>query len=66
MVHLTQEIQKAYNAGGFRERYAIEHGAARAVTINGHRCIMFTYSKNDTYQDANGATFDTARGAWIN
>lgn len=60
------EMQKAYNAGGLRERYAMEHGNKTTITVNGHKCYKFTYSKNSSYQDANGATFDTARGAWIN
>ena len=56
---------RAYNVGGFRERYAMDHGNKAIVFINGALCYKFTYSKYDEYQDANGATFDTRRGAWI-
>ena len=34
---------EAYNAAGFRERYAME---------NGNKCYKFTYSKDVDYQDA--------------
>lgn len=62
----SAETQKAYNAGGFRERYAMEHGNKSVIFANGHKCIKYTYSKYNEYQDANGATFDTVRGVWIN
>ena len=61
----SAEMKKAYESAGFRERYAMEHGNRTMVYINGHKCIKFTYSKHTEYQDANGATFDTVRGAWI-
>ena len=61
----TQEQIKMYSAGGYRERYAMEHGNRATVYISGNKCIKFTYSKKIPYQDANGATFDTVRGAWI-
>lgn len=60
------ETMKAYTAGGFRERYAMEHGNRATVYINGNKCYKYTYSKHTEYQDANGATFDTVRGVWIN
>lgn len=59
------EMKKAYAAAGFRERYAMENGNRSTVYINGHKCIKFTYSSTKEYQDANGATFDTVRGVWI-
>lgn len=62
----SQELQKAYNAGGWRERYAMENGNKTVIYINGHKCYKYTYSANREYQDANGATFDTVRGCWIN
>ena len=62
----SQELQKAYNAGGWRERYAMENGNKTVIYINGHKCYKYTYSHNKEYQDANGATFDTVRGCWIN
>lgn len=60
------EKQTAYNNGGFRERYAMEHGNATPVYINGNKCIKYTYSKSKEYQDANGATYNTITKQWIN
>lgn len=62
----SDEMKKAYAAGGFRERYAMENGNKATVYINGHKCLKFTYSANKEYQDANGATYDTARQMWVN
>lgn len=62
---MKNEMKKAYATAGFRERYAMENGNRATVYINGHKCIKFTYSKSIEYQDANGATFDTVRGVWI-
>lgn len=61
----SEELKKAYTVGGFRERYAMENGNKTVVYINGHKCHKYTYSVNKEYQDANGATFDTVRGCWI-
>lgn len=66
MKYKSVEMQKAYAAGGFRERYAMEHGNKTTLIINGRKCYKFTYSPCKEYQDANGATFDTVRGVWIN
>lgn len=75
MVHLTEgakmkfnsiELQKAYNAGGFRERYAMEHGNKSVIYVHGEKCYKYTYSTKLEYQDANGATYNTVRGSWIN
>lgn len=63
--HKSDEMKNAYAVAGFRERYAMENGNRATVYINGHKCIKFTYSEFIEYQDANGATFDTVRGAWI-
>ena len=63
---IEKYIKKAYNAGGFRERYAMQHGSPRVVIINGNKCITWIYCYSDEYQDANGATFDTVRSTWIN
>jgi hypothetical protein len=60
------EKQAAYNSGGFRERYAMEHGNAITIYINGNKCIKYTYSNSKEYQDANGAVYDTVRKQWIN
>ena len=62
----SETMKKAYNAGGFRERYAMDHGNKSEKIINGHICYKFTFSKYDDFQDANGATYDATRGAWIN
>ena len=62
----SQELKKAYTVGGFRERYAMENGNKAVIYINGHKCYKYTYSAHKEYQDANGATFDTVRGCWIN
>lgn len=60
------EMKKAYTAGGFRERYAMENGNKTVIYVHGEKCYKFTYSTHKEYQDANGATYNTARGAWIN
>lgn len=60
------EMKEAYNNGGYRERYAMENGNKAVIYINGHKCFKFTYSTRKEYQDANGATYDTVRKAWIN
>lgn len=59
------ELREAYNRGGFRERYAMENGNRATIYINGVKCYKYTYSTAATYQDANGAIYDTARRAWI-
>lgn len=46
------EMKKAYEKGGFRERFAMENGNRSTVFINGHKCYKFTYSKSKEYQDA--------------
>lgn len=62
----SQELKKAYTVGGWRERYAMENGNKTVIYISGHKCYKYTYSTHREYQDANGATFDTVRGCWIN
>ena len=59
------ELCEAYSLAGFRERYAMEHGNRATVYINGEKCYKFTYSKYKEFQDANGATYNTVRGVWI-
>lgn len=59
------ELQKAYNNGGYRERYAMENGNKTTVYINGCKCFKFTYSKYISFQDANGATYNTITNTWI-
>lgn len=62
----SEELKKAYTVGGWRERYAMEYGNKKVIYIDGHKCYKYTYSAHEEYQDANGATFDTVRGCWIN
>ena len=57
--------KEAYDAGGYRERYAMDHGTKEIKMVNGHRLWIFNYSLDDPYQDANGATYDCKKGAWI-
>lgn len=55
----------AYNAGGYRERYAMDNGDREIRMVNGHRLWIFRYSNDDPYQDGNGATFDCKERKWI-
>lgn len=59
------EMLEAAKYAGYRERYAIANGERRTRWINGHKCYVFEYSTKLEYQDANGATYDTVRRAWI-
>lgn len=61
----SKEMKTAYKVGGYRERYAMEHGNKTTVYINGHKCFKFTHSEYLEYQDWNGATYDTVTGKWI-
>lgn len=63
---LNEEMKTARSLAGWRERYAMEHGKRATIYINGEKCYKFTYSTENEYQDANGATFNTARRAWTN
>ena len=59
-------MQNAYKAGGYRERYAMDHHTTMQVKKeNGHKLLVFYYSPADPYQDANGATYDVRKGAWV-
>jgi hypothetical protein len=60
------EKQTAYNTGGWRERYAMKNGNASTLYVNGEKCIKYTYSSAASYQDANGATYNTIKKQWIN
>lgn len=62
----ANERAKAAQAAGYREKYAMQHGRARRKQQNGETLYIFTYSKTDVYQDANGATWSATRKAWIN
>ena len=56
----------AYNSGGYRERYAMDHGTKEIKMVNGHRMWIFNYSPDNPYQDGNGATFGCKTKTWIN
>lgn len=58
-------MAKARQTAGAREKFAMEIGNRQTIFANGHKCYKFTYSVYEPYQDANGATFDTVRGQWI-
>lgn len=62
----SKEMKEAYNAGGYRERYAMEYGNKTVIYIDGVKCFRFTYSAEMEYQDANGAIYNTVSGYWIN
>jgi hypothetical protein len=62
----TAEKREALNRAGYRERYAMENGKATKRIMNGHTLYIFRYSNKIEYQDANGATYDATRKAWIN
>lgn len=62
----SEEMKTAYNVGGFRERYAMEHGNKVIIYCGGHKCFKFTYSHYKEYQDANGAIYDTVLKCWRN
>lgn len=55
----------AAKQAGARELYAMHHGKSSVITIEGRRCLRFTYSEDDVYQDANGATFDMDNWKWV-
>ena len=61
----TQEQIKMYSSGGFRERYATQNGTRETEYINGEKCYIYRYGTEEEYQDANGATYNAVRGAWI-
>lgn len=65
MRYRTADMRKAWEVGGYRERYAMRNGNKVMKYINGHMCFVFTYSKRNEYQDANGATYDTVQKQWI-
>ena len=60
----TSESSKASAAGGWRERYAIDHGKAIQTEEGGHKVIRWYYDHNDPYQDANGAMWDVTEQRW--
>lgn len=65
MANATTLWREMWNSGGFRERYAMRYGTMVTIYIDGRKCYKFIYDERAEYQDANGATYDTERGAWI-
>lgn len=61
----SEVMQKAYETGGYRERFAMENGNRSIIFVNGQKCFKFTYSANLEYQDGNGATYNTITGRWV-
>lgn len=61
----AKEYKEAMQAADYREKYALENGTAQPVTVNGEKCYRFTYAKENEYQDANGAIYNTKRKTWI-
>lgn len=62
---MNMEREKAYQKGGWRERYAMDKGTETKVVFCGDRCLRYNYDINDPYQDANGAMWDIDRQKWI-
>ena len=61
----SREMQTAYENGGYRERYGLDHGNKATVYIRGRKYFKFTYSRQDEYQDANGALYDIEAECWV-
>lgn len=61
----TKAEKEAWKAAGYREHYAMQYGAKEIKKENNKKYLVYTYSQNDPYQDANGATYDMAEGRWV-
>lgn len=61
------EIDRAKDLAGEREKYAMEHGEKKVNfdRRTGEMSWSWVYSKDDPYQDANGATYSINRHAWV-
>ena len=57
--------REAEAAAGYREKYAMQNGKEARRTQNGETLYIFTYAESEAYQDANGATYNATRHAWI-
>ena len=55
----------ALKKAGCREVYAMHHGKPHNSVINGKNYIVFTYSEDEPYQDANGAKFCVTDCEWV-
>lgn len=62
-----EELADMLKKAGHREKYAIDNGEVEIMYhgSDAHKCYRFTYSDENEYQDANGATYDTVRKTWI-
>lgn len=61
----TKAEKEAWKAAGYRERYAMQYGSKEIKKENGKKYLVYSYSENDPYQDANGAMYDVTEGRWI-
>lgn len=65
----TSELRKirkeAYNTAGYRERYAMDHGTEYRETYGSEDYLVYRYGPDDSYQDANGATYSINRRTWV-
>lgn len=65
MTELITMLNEARKTAGYRELYALTYGHGQIIFVNSEKCIRFTYSKDDPYQDANGAIYNTVCKTWI-
>ena len=64
---MNEKTRKEAEArAGYREKYAMKNGTPTKRTENGETLYIFTYTKKDAYQDANGATYNATRKTWTN
>lgn len=61
---MTKEA-KAYNAAGYRERFAMKNGTKKVEKWGNRTVWRYFYSPTIEYQDANGATYDPEREVWV-
>lgn len=61
----TKAEKEAWKAAGYRERYAMQYGSKEIKKENGKKYLVYSYSENDPYQDANGAMYDATEGRWV-
>ena len=59
------ESARAYELGGYRERFAMDNGNKSVRYENGKTYWVFTYSKYKEYQDANGAMYCLNERRWV-
>ena len=62
---MTTQERKAYEQGGFREKYAMDHSKRKIEYWNGLEVWRYFYDKADEYQDANGATYEVKGKRWV-